>query len=193
VAQTYDQKRELLASLWEALWPALQPAQRERLLALPDPCHNHLQDRMRKEDRAQRLKDGCRRITSLDSELFLEGLRLYPHALARAAEAVGPLPKKLWNSLRQRLCEHRLWRVGEFLEGEEPAERFWRAVEVLEHHRQLPQPILDFLEAGRAPADAPLEEFMASLARFLVRAKLEKMRFGSYSAVKGFSTADDTH
>jgi hypothetical protein len=185
VAQTYDQRRELLAGLWQALWPALLPAQRERLLALPDPCHNHLEDRMRKEDRARRLTDGCCRITAMDAELFLEGLRLHPHELARAAEAIGPLPDPLWETLQSRLADHRLWKVGELLrEGEAPAEAFWTAVEALEQYRELPQAILDFQEATRPPEDAPLEEFLPSLSRFLVRAKLEKMRFSAYAAVK---------
>lgn len=143
---------------------------------------------MRKEERARRLTTGCRRIAALDSELFLEGLRLHPHALSRAAETAGPLPGPLWDHIAAELGKHRLWQVGPLLgpslsPGDEGA--FWNAIETLEHHRELPQPMLDFLEAGRPRSSAPLEEFRITLARFLVRAKLERLRFSTYAALKG--------
>jgi hypothetical protein len=183
VAQTYDQTRELLARLWNALWPDLSPAQRERLLALPEPCQNHLEVRLRRPDRGLRLTAGCRRLVAFDSELFLEGLRLYPHAICRAAEALGPLPDALWSDLTVKLSEHRLWQVEKLLATSD-SEDFWSAVETLEQHRELPQAILDYLESGRPSLEAPMPEFVLTLGRYLVRARLEKVRFGTYATVK---------
>lgn len=182
MAQTYDQTRELLAQLWDALWPDLQPAQRERLLALPEPCHNHLEDRLRRPDRGARLTAGCQRLAAFDSELLLEGARLYPHALCRAAEAAGPVAETVWKQLAQELEEHRLWEVQPLLTSS--LEDYWNAVEILEPHRELPQSILDYLDSARPPSEAPMTEFRVALARFLVRAKLEKVRFATYSAIK---------
>lgn len=180
MAYTYDQAEELLAHLWQVLLPELQPVQRVRVLALPEPCHNHLRDRLRRPGRDRRLTAGCQRLAAFDSDLLVEGLRLYPHAICRVAEAVGPLPREQWESLQGSLSQHRLWEVG--TETGEPA--FWETVDRLERHRELPQPILDFLESGRPREEAPLDRFSTSLRRFLVRAKLEKMRFASYAAVK---------
>lgn len=182
MTQTYEESRELLAGLWEALWPELAPEQKVRLLAMPEPCHNHLQVRLRRPDRGERLTSGCCRLAAMDSELFLEGLRLYPHAICRAAEAVGPLPEPLWGELCDRLEDHRLWQAhGMLREGDEG---FWEAVETLEQHRELPQPVLDFQEAARPRDEAPMAEFRGSLRRFLIRARLEKVRFSTYAAVK---------
>lgn len=140
---------------------------------------------MRKEGRALRLVDGCRRLAVMDSELFLEGLRLHPHELCRAAETIGPVTEPLWAAVQVQLAEHRLWQVGEMLSGTDPPlEGFWNVVDTLEMHRELPQAILDFQEANRSREEAPLEEFLPTLARFLVRAKLEKMRFATYAAVR---------
>lgn len=186
MAQTYDQTRELLARLWDALWPDLRPAQRERLLALPEPCHNHLEDRLRRPDRGKRLTAGCQRLAAFDSELLLEGARLYPHALCRAAEAAGPVSQEAWDRLAQDLEEHRLWKVQPLLTSS--VEDYWSAVEILEPYRELPQPILDYLDSARPQAEAPLTEFRVALARFLVRAKLEKVRFATYAAVKESDT-----
>lgn len=183
MAQTTKQTAELLASLWEVLWPGLSASQQERLLALPEPCHNHLVVRMRRADRAERLKAGCRRLVAMDWELFVEGLRLYPHALCRAAEAAGPLPEAEWERLQHEVQEHRLWQVEAALETRQ--DHFWQAVEILARHRELPQAILDYLESGRPHSEAPWAEFAASLQRFLVRARLEKVRFAAYSAAKG--------
>ena len=187
MAQTYDQSRELLAELREALWPDLSPTQRVRLMALPEPCDNHLEVRMRRPDRASRLMSGCRRLALFDSELLLEGLRLHPHALCRAAETLGPLPDSLWNQVSGKLRQHRLWKAGEFVATSD-SDGFWQAVELLERHRELPQPILDFEEAGRLPTEAPLDDFQTLLRRYLVRAKLEKARFASYAALKAVPT-----
>lgn len=179
---TYEESRELLANLWQALWPELAPEQKVRLLALPEPCHNHLQVRLRRPERGERLTSGCCRLVAMDSELFLEGLRLYPHAICRAAEAAGPLPDALWSDLIARLEQHRLWLANGFLE--EGEDGFWEAVETLEQHRELPQPVLDFQEAARPREEAPLSEFRGLLHRFLIRARLEKLRFGTYAANK---------
>ena len=185
MAQTYDQTRELLARLWDALWPELRPAQQERVLALPEPCHNHLEVRLRRPERGQRLIAGCRRLAVFDTELLLEGLRLFPHAICRTAEAVGPLPDELWESLSVALAQHRLWRAQLLLASGD--EGFWQTVEALERHRELPQPILDFVESGRSVSEAPMVEFSTSLRRFLVRAKLEKARFATYATIKAAS------
>lgn len=185
MAQTYEETGELLARLWQVLWPQLQPVQRDQVLALPEPCHNHLRDRLRRPGRDRRLLAGCQRLAAFDSELLVEGLRLYPHAICRTAEAVGPLPDPQWQSLRRELSQHRLWEVSD-PQGGEPA--FWETVERLERHRELPQPILDFLESGRPREEAPFELYSGSLERFLVRAKLERMRFATYASIKGGST-----
>ena len=153
---------------------------------MPQPCDNHLEVRLRRPDRAQRLTAGCRRLAVFDSELLLEGLRLHPHALCRAAETLGPLPDSLWARVSSGLWQHRLWQAGEFV-AESDSDGFWQAVELLERHRELPQPILDFEEAGRLPSEAPLDEFQSLLRRYLVRAKLEKARFASYAALKAGS------
>ena len=186
VAQTYDQTRELLARLWEAIWPDLKPAQRERLLALPEPCHNHLEDRLRRPDRGKRLTAGCQRLAAFDSELLLEGARLYPHALCRAAETAGPVSEQKWELLMEELLAHRLWEVQPLLTS--TLEDYWEAVEILEPYRELPQPILDHLDSARPHDQAPMIEFRVALARFLVRAKLEKVRFATYQALKESET-----
>lgn len=182
MAHTYDQTRELLAHLWQALWPDLKPSQRERLLALPEPCHNHLEDRLRRPDRGKRLTAGCQRLAAFDSELLLEGARLYPHALCRAAEAAGPVSPDVWDAVSRELEAHRLWHVQPLLTS--TLEDYWSAVEILEPHRELPQPILDYLDSARPYDQAPMTEFRVALARFLVRAKLEKVRFSTYQSVK---------
>lgn len=147
--------------------------------SLPEPCLRHLEARLRRPQRVPRLTEGCRRISALSDQLFLDGLRLFPHALSRAAEAIGPLPAPDWEQLSQRLLHHRLWQVAFDREAD-----FWSAVAVLEPHRELPQPILDFQETGRPREQAPLDRFQTSLHRFLVRAKLEKIRFEAYAATR---------
>lgn len=177
-----------VARLWITLWPALTPEARKSLTQLPDPCLNHLEDRMRREERARRLTEGCLRLVEHDVDLFLEGVRLHPHALCRAAEALGPIPDDLWEETETAMKAHRLWRVAEQLSMRPiSGEAFWTSVETLQPHRELPQLILDFLESGRSQETASVEEFQLSLERFLIRSKLEKVRFFTYSALKGLS------
>ncbi len=184
MAQTYDQRQELLAKLQSDLRRALSPEEFARFDSLPAPCRNHLKDRLGKIERGRRLIAGCSRLALFDSDLFLEGLRLHPHAVCRSAEALGPVPEKLWETIGQELSEHRLWMAAGELQSPPDEEAFWRAVERLEVHRELPQPILDFQEEGRPRAEAPWHDFRLNLQRFLVRARLEKLRFQTYAVVK---------
>lgn len=219
MAQTYEEKRELLAQacqertladrqlfdafeqricaapfpatprtahLWLELWPALSSDQRVDLAELPDPCLTHLETRMKKAERAKSLLPGCLRLVAHDGELFLDALRLYPHALCRTAEALGPVSEAVWSKVEKEIHQHRLWRICADLADQAVSGpgRFWRAVEALAPHRQLPQAILDFLEAKRARELAPLEEFRSSLDRYLVREKVERLRFSTYAAVR---------
>lgn len=181
--QTTKQNPELLAAFWQALATELPAPCLDELLELPEPCRNHLQDRLRRPERAQRLTAGCCKLAVMDWTLFLEGLRLFPHAVCRVAETVGPLSQELWQSLCGELAEHRLWLVVAKLEQGEQG--FWEAVELLRSHRELPQVILDFLDSGRPEDEAPWQDFLGSLHRFLLRARLEKVRFAAYAAVKG--------
>jgi hypothetical protein len=135
-------------------------------------------------DRKRRLIAGIRRLLAFDCELLLVGLRLFPHVACRTAETLGPLPEAKWEALQSELAVHRLWQVGSC--GARDA--FWQAVEILERHRELPQPILDYLESGRPRDQAPWPEFGESLARFLVRARLEKVRGAVYAWSRGVPT-----
>lgn len=183
--QTYDPKQELLAQLTGVLKKELTPKQFARFGGLPEPCRNHLEERLRKPERAQKLSVGCQRLASYRPELFLEGLRLFPHALCRVAETIGPISDKLWEDLMSKLDNHRLWRVAAELEAHDPCpETFWTSVEALAPYRELPQPVLDFLEEKRPKSQAPWPDFLISVNRFLVRARLEKLRFETYSALR---------
>ncbi len=144
---------------------------------------------MRRDDRARRLTQGCLWLAGHDVDLFLEGVRLHPHALCRAAEALGPIPDDLWEEIELAMKRHRIWRVAEqLLILPTSDDTFWTSVEALQPHRELPQMIMDFLESKRTREEASVEDFRDSLQRFLVRAKLEKVRFFTYSALKGLST-----
>lgn len=188
--QTYDPKQELLAQLTAVLEKELTPAQLARFGSLPEPCRNHLEERLRKPERAQKLSVGCQRLASYRPELFLEGLRLFPHALCRVAETIGPISKKLWNALMAKLEGHRLWQVSDQLEAHSlDQETFWNSIESLAPHRELPQSVLDFLEEKRPKSQAPWPDFLISVNRFLVRARLEKLRFETYSALRAGDSA----
>lgn len=185
MAQTYDQKQELLAKLIADLRSALSPERMTEFDSLPEPCRNHLADRLRKPERGRRLVAGCVRLAVFDAHLFLEGLRLHPHAVCRSAEALGPVPQALWERIEQDLLSHRLWQAALDLEVAPDREQaLWDAVELLEVHRELPQPLLDFQEEGRSQSQAPWEDFRGLLQRFLIRARLEKLRFHTYSVIK---------
>ncbi len=169
------------AEFWRSLWPHLSSENRTQLSGLPDPCLNHLEDRTRKPERAQNLLAGCRRLAQRDQHLFMQALRLFPHALCRAAEAVGPLPENLWLELGRNLSEHRLWSFP----AVNTQAQLWQAVDLLAKHRELPQSILDFLETDRSREKAPLDEFLLSLDRFLVRERIEAIRFLTYGMLTG--------
>lgn len=168
------------ARVWLQLWPLLDQAGQRTLAELPDPCLNHLEERMRNKTRARKLLPGTSRVVKHDQELFLEGLRLYPHALCRACEVVGSLPDSAWSELERDVQQHRLWMVR----PSHTAEEFWATAELLSPHRDLPQRVLDCLDSGRPRESADWEEFEASLRRFLVREKLERLRFETYAVLR---------
>ena len=149
-------------TLWLDLWPLFDHEQRRHLTDLPDPCLKHVESRMGKKKRADHLTVGVKRLIAEDQHLVLEGLRLYPHAVCRTAEAIGPLDAKKWARLNAQLQEHRLWQVGWELSEDE----FWEAAALLEDPRELPQSILDFLDYGRPKEKAPLAEFQSSLHNY---------------------------
>lgn len=185
MAQTYDQKQELLAKLISDLQAALSPERMVEFDNLPEPCRNHLEDRLGKPERGRRLIAGCVRLATFDPHLFLEGLRLHPHAVCRSAEALGPVPDTMWEKIGKELLGHRLWEVALDLENAPNGEQaLWNGIERLEIHRELPQPILDFQEEGRSRSQAPWQDFRSLLQRFLIRARLEKLRFHTYSVIK---------
>lgn len=169
------------AQIWLQLWNDLGPQGRASLNGLPDPCLNHLEERMRKPSRAQHLTVGGDRLVRHDCALFVEGLRLFPHALCRACEVLGPVSDQLWLEIEQTLLTHRLWSVGSDLS----LAAFWTAVERLSPYRELPQVILDYVESDRLREAAPVEEFQATLQRFLVRERIEKIRFETYAVLSG--------
>lgn len=186
MAQTYDQRQELLARLWTDLKSALTTTQIAQLDSLPEPCRNHVEDRLSKPERGLKLQSGLRRLAGSDAALLLEGLRLHPHAVCRTAETIGPIPESLWSNLRDGLSSHRLWVVASSLEtSKDTSQAFWQAMETLAPYRELPQSLIDFLEEGRPRTEAPWPEFSTSLCRFLVRARLEKLRFQTYAALRG--------
>lgn len=131
---------------------------------------------MRKPDRAEHLSLGLKRLLAHDQALTLEALILYPHALCRAAESVGPVETSAWDELAEKLTCHRLWGVERGLNDDE----FWQVADDLAPHRDLPQVLLDFLDVDGPRETAPVEEFKASLQRFLVRERIEKIRHTIY-------------
>jgi hypothetical protein len=167
-------------ALWLSLWPILSPAGRQRALELPNPCLNHIESRYRKLERAQYLDSGLSWILKHDEDLFIEGLRLYPHALCRTAETIGPLTEPTADRLAERITGHRLWGVKKSLTEDE----FWEATERLVDFRDLPQPLLDYLDLDRAKEEAPIEEFQESLQRFLLRRRIEKIRTTTYELLR---------
>jgi hypothetical protein len=173
-------KKPETITLWLDLWPLFDDEQRRNLTDLPDPCLKHVESRMGKEKRAEHLKVGVKRLISEDQHLVLEGLRLYPHAVCRTAEAIGPLDGQKWLQLMAQLQEHRLWQI----EWELAEDEFWEATELLQDPRELPQSILDFLDYGRPKEKAPLEEFQASLHNYLLRSRIEKIRLATYEMLR---------
>lgn len=193
MAKTYEDRQELLAKFWTDLREELDPARVAALDGLPLPCLNHVEDRLGKPDRAVKLAAGCQRLCAFAPDLLLEGLRLYPHALCRAAETLGPLPESAWNSLKRSVSKHHLWTVSAKIASPNTKETtFWWAVGALTPHRDLPQSLLDFLEEGRPRESAPWQEFLESLNRYLVRARLEKLRFDTYAVLRGSTSCSDT-
>jgi len=167
-------------ALWLELWPHFSDQERQLLTVLPDPCLKHVESRMGKDKRAEQLRSGAKRLIDHDSRLFLEGLRLFPHAVCRTAEAIGPLDGKSWSGLEKELRNHRLWLVKSGSSEEE----FWQAAELLQDHRELPQPVLDFLDHERPKENAPVQEFQASLTNYLLRARIEKVRLAAYQRLR---------
>ena len=168
------------ATLWLELWSNFSEEGRKRLYELPDPCLNHVESRDRKPERSVHLRTGLSRLLQHDEMLFLEGLRLYPHELCRAGETIGPLSSEMWSEIENVVEQHRLWSVAGVLSDE----AFWEAAELLEDYRDLPQPLLDFLEFDRPKEKAPLEEFKDSLQRFLLRKKIEKLRSTTHASLR---------
>lgn len=145
-----------------------------------------MEDRLSKPERGLKLKSGLHRLAVSDAALLLDGLRLHPHAVCRTSETIGPISESLWDSLREELSSHRLWVVASSLEtSQDKNQAFWQAMETLAPYRELPQPLLDFLEEDRPRSEAPWPEFLISLERFLIRARLEKLRFQTYAALRG--------
>ena len=168
------------AELWIDLWGKLTEEGKKALVETPDPCLNHVESRVRKPDRAENLWIGFERLLKHDQDLLLEGLRLYPHALCRAAEVIGPLSDEDWTELESTLLQHRLWSVPK----DPDEEQFWEAADELEPFRDLPQQVLDFLDSGRATDKAPVKEFVDSLERYLLRKKIEKIRLATYEKLR---------
>ncbi len=165
-------------SLWLSLWPKLSESGRAVALKLPNPCLNHIESRYRKPERARSLDNGLAWILEHDEEMFLEGLRLYPHALCRTAETIGSLSRRQWEKLEKSLWSHRLWSVPKDLSEKE----FWLSAERLLRFRDLPQSLLDHFDMGCSTESARVEDFTLSLQRFLLRKRIEKIRSLTYEA-----------
>ena len=168
------------APLWIEIWPRLYAQGREMAFHLPDPCLNHIESRMRKTERAEVIRSGILRLLNFDQTLFLEGLRLYPHAVCRTAEAIGPLAPQKWEEVLEDLEDHRLFQD----QGEVTEENFWNIVDRLIDFRELPQPVLDYVDLDRPRKEAPLDEFIAQSQRFLLRRKIEKLRGATYENLR---------
>ena len=166
--------------LWTTIWPLLDDEGHRLLMELANPCIKHAESRLGKPDRAAHLEVGLCRLVKHDQTVFLEGMRLYPHVVCRTAEVIGPLSEQRWEVLETRVREHRLWTIEDELSDEE----FWNVAEFLEEFRELPQPVLDYLELGRSRETAPMKDFKASLKRFVLRQKLEKIRSFTYESLR---------
>lgn len=169
------------ARLWLSLWNLLDETGRRSLISLPDPCLNHVEVRLRKPQRAEHLSVGLERLLRHDQLLLLQGLRLYPHAVCRTAETIGPLDDSKWQKIETDLRRHRLWTVKKNLTEAE----FWETAEFLEDFRDLPQPLLDHLDLDRPREKAPIADFIDSLQKFLLRGRIEKIRSATYELLRG--------
>lgn len=181
LTQTTLHGGKLLARFWEELGFDSQGILRHRLAWLPLPCANHIEARLRRPTRARWLKDGCRRLVVWDEQVFLDGLWDNPVELCRAAEAAGPLPSSAWTKLTQDLSQHRLWLAGVLWENSKQAS----AIKLLLKYRELPQTILDLCETSDAidGGDTIIwAPYAKSFQRFLLRAKLEALRYACYEA-----------
>lgn len=188
VTKTYQPDGKLLALLWEVLWPALKSSEREQLLMLPKPCLNHLENRLSNAKRRPRLVEGCSRLIEFDRELLFKGLRLHPHELCRAAEALGPLPEELWVRIYSKLLTEHIWFTDGLLAKNDVSDELWLEIESLARRNELPQVFLDSFEDNKASYRETLVDFLPSLKRFLVRAKLERVRHAAYQALRDSST-----
>lgn len=168
------------ATFWIECWPHLSAQGKDRVVEMPTPCLNHLESRDRKEERSAHLRAGLLRLLGHDEELFLDGLRLFPHELCRASETVGPLKNSQWTEILETLAEHRLWQTPEVTSESD----FWSVAEQLRVFRDLPQPVLDHLDQERPLEDAPVQDFMDSLPSFLLRKKIEKIRSATYKELR---------
>lgn len=168
------------ARLWIEFWDDIDHLGRQKAVELPDPCLNHIESRLRKPERSACLEIGLERILRFDQRMFLEGLRLYPHAVCRTAEAIGPLCDQKWAQLLSDVGRHRLFAI----EGDIDESRFWELAELLVDFRELPQPVLDFLDLDRPKEQAPLAEFVDQLQRFLLRSRIEKIRAATYDLLR---------
>ena len=168
------------APLGIEIWPKLDPLGKEMALALPDPCLNHIEGRMRKPERAEVVRAGIVRLLEFDQLMFLEGLRLYPHAVCRTAEAIAPLGSEKWGEVLESLDEHRLFQD----QGDVTEDNFWDIVDRLIDFRELPQPVLDYVDLDRPREEAPLEEFIDQTQRFLLRRRIEKLRGATYENLR---------
>lgn len=166
--------------LWFSLWSLLSTRGQAEIALLPNPCLNHIESRYRKPERARTLDAGLSWLLVHDEDMFLEGLRLYPHALCRTAETIGTLDAIQWRKLEESLRTHRLWQVEKDLTEQE----FWNTAERLIAFRDLPQSLLDFLDLDQPREDAPITEFIMSLQRYLLRKRIEKVRSATYEALR---------
>ena len=173
-------RKEDTISLWLELWPLLDSSGRGYLAELPDPCLKHVESRMNKPNRREHLEIGVKRLIEQDQHLLLEGLRLFPHAVCRTAEAVGPLADENWREVLDGLRNDRLWQLQ--LEGTDT--EFWNSVDALSIHRDLPQAILDFVDDDRPRENAPLSSFRASLETHVLRKRIEKIRSATYAHLR---------
>lgn len=168
------------APFWLRVWQKLSPPTRQKVANLPDPCLNHLEKRDVKPERGECLREGLSRMLAFDEEVTVEGLRLYPHETARSAEVIGPLAGETWVELCDQLRGHRLWQVASQLSESE----LWEVAERMRPHRDLPQPMLDYLDGDRPKDKAPWQEFEESLQRFVLRRKIEQMRDATYRTLR---------
>jgi hypothetical protein len=168
------------ASFWIEAWPQLSKAGRSCIATLPTPCLKHLESRDRKTERSLPLRTGLLRLVQFEEQLFLDGLQLFPHELCRTAESIGPARQNLWEQIQNELSRDRLWQ----LDGISQEREFWLAADQLRAFRDLPQPVLDFIDQEHPREEAPVTEFIESLHPFLLRKKIEKIRSATYKALR---------